>query len=63
VLAQQAVHAHGARHEPNHVRPPPANQTPKTASPPLPPCPPDSPGPIYGSHPQRPRQPDGEWQE
>src|ERR1039458_9991200 len=37
VLAQQAVHAHGAQHEPNHVRPPPASQTPKTASPPLPP--------------------------
>src|SRR5664279_3007719 len=37
VLARQAVHAHGARHEPNHVRPPPARQTPKTASPPLPP--------------------------
>src|ERR1035441_7111766 len=37
VLAQQAVHAHGARHEPNHVRPPPASQTPETASPPLPP--------------------------
>ena len=37
VLAQQAVHAHGARHEPNRVRPPPASQTPKTASPPLPP--------------------------
>src|ERR1035441_6771578 len=37
VLAQQAVHAHGARHEPNHVWPPPASQTPKTASPPLPP--------------------------
>src|SRR5664279_2925697 len=37
VLAQQSVHTHGARHEPNHVRPPPASQTPKTASPPLPP--------------------------
>jgi hypothetical protein len=37
VLAQQAVDAHGARHEPNHVRPPPASQTAKTASPPLPP--------------------------
>ena len=36
VLAQQAVHAHGARHGPNHVRPPPASQIPKTASPPLP---------------------------
>ena len=37
VLAQHVVHAHGARHEPNHVRPPPASQTPKTSSPPLPP--------------------------
>ena len=37
MLAQQAVHAHGAQHEPNHVRPPPASQTPKSASPPLPP--------------------------
>jgi hypothetical protein len=37
VLAQQAVHAHGAQHQPNHVRPPPASQTPKTANPPLPP--------------------------
>src|ERR1035437_3082801 len=37
VLAQQAVHAHGVLYEPNHVRPPPATQTPKTASPPLPP--------------------------
>ena len=37
VLAQQGVHAHGARHEPSRVRPPPASQTPKTASPPLPP--------------------------
>ncbi len=32
-----AVHAHGARYEPNHVRSPPASQKPKTASPPLPP--------------------------
>src|ERR1035437_1172622 len=38
-LSQQAVHAHGARHEPNRVRSPPASQTPKTASPPLPRCP------------------------
>jgi hypothetical protein len=39
VLAQQAVHAHGAQHEPDQVPPPPASQTPKTASPPLPPLP------------------------
>ena len=37
VLAQQAVHAHGARHKPNRVRLPPVSQTPRTASPPLPP--------------------------
>jgi hypothetical protein len=36
VLAQQAVHAHGARHKPNPVRLPPASQTPETARPPLP---------------------------